>query len=93
MELRTEHVAAFVEVARVGSLTRCATAEGVSQSTLSRRLNALEASLGAQLFARGPAGLTLTAAGAAFLRHAPQVLEAADRAHLACGANTQDHGC
>lgn len=89
--MRTEHVAAFVEVARETSFTRCAKAVGMAQSTLSRRVSALEASLGAPLFKRSSSGLALTEAGAAFLRLAPEVLAAADRARAACAATPSCH--
>ncbi|HYG67923.1 MAG TPA: LysR family transcriptional regulator [Anaeromyxobacteraceae bacterium] len=57
----------FLAVARSGSLTRAARELCVEHATVSRRLGALEADLRARLFARGPAGLTLTPAGASLL--------------------------
>lgn len=53
----------FLAVARAGRLTAAATRLGVEHSTVSRRLAALEATLGAQLFDRRPHGYALTAAG------------------------------
>jgi molybdate transport repressor ModE-like protein len=53
----------FLAVARTGSLTEAARGLGVSYSTVSRRLAALEAGLGARLFERSGAGYALTPAG------------------------------
>jgi len=53
----------FLAVARTGSMTAAARELGVEHTTVGRRLGALESALGAKLFARGPGGLTLTAAG------------------------------
>jgi DNA-binding transcriptional LysR family regulator len=52
-ELRT-----FVEVARDGSLSGAARRLGLSQPTVGRHIDALEAVLGSALFARSPRGLT-----------------------------------
>ena len=53
----------FLAVARAGRLTVAAARLSVEHSTVSRRLAALEASLGAKLFDRRPHGYGLTAAG------------------------------
>lgn len=53
----------FLAVARAGRLGAAATRLGVEHSTVSRRLSALEAALGAKLFDRHPHGYGLTAAG------------------------------
>lgn len=53
----------FLAVARTGKLTLAARHLGVEHSTVSRRIAALEASLGAKLFDRHPAGYGLTAQG------------------------------
>lgn len=53
----------FLEIHRTGSLARAARKLQVDQSTVSRRLAALEKSLGARLFDRTPKGYALTAAG------------------------------
>lgn len=55
----------FLSVARAGTLSGAARVMGVDQSTMSRRLAALEASAGARLFDRTPDGYLLTAAGEA----------------------------
>lgn len=60
-------------VGRTGSLTRAALQLGVNQSTATRRLVALEAEIGATLFVRNQAGMTLTEAGRAVMVHASAV--------------------
>jgi DNA-binding transcriptional LysR family regulator len=53
----------FLAIARQGSLQGAARRLGVNHSTVFRRLNALEARLGARLFDRSARGYALTAAG------------------------------
>jgi DNA-binding transcriptional LysR family regulator len=67
---------AFVEVARLGSVTRAAGALYVTQPALTARLNALEKALGATLLVRRRAGVRLTEAGRAFLPYAERALAA-----------------
>jgi len=55
----------FLEVARTGTLAAAARKLGVDNTTVGRRLSALERDLGAKLFSRTPDGLALTAAGEA----------------------------
>ena len=52
-------------VGELGSLSAAAKARDVSVSTASRRLDALEATLGVRLLDRGARGVRLTAEGAA----------------------------
>jgi DNA-binding transcriptional LysR family regulator len=68
----------FLAVARSGSLAGAARDLGVEHTTVSRRLGALESDLGARLFARGPAGLTLTEAGRGILPCVEVVSEQAE---------------
>jgi DNA-binding transcriptional LysR family regulator len=65
----------FLGVARAGTLTRAARLLKVDQSTVSRRLAALEATAGARLFDRTPSGYVLTPAGEA-VRTRVEALEA-----------------
>lgn len=53
----------FLAVARAGKLTLAARQLAVEHSTVSRRIVALEATLGAKLFDRHPSGYVLTAHG------------------------------
>lgn len=60
----------FLDLAETRSFNRTADRLGVSQSTVSARIRALEGLLGESLFARSRAGTRLTAAGARFEGHA-----------------------
>lgn len=57
----------FLAIAREGTLSGAARVLKVQQSTMGRRLDALETSAGARLFQKTPAGFVLTAAGEAVL--------------------------
>jgi DNA-binding transcriptional LysR family regulator len=59
----------FLSVARTGTLSAAGRALQLNQSTMSRRLAALEASAGTRLFDRTPAGYLLTTAGEAVRSH------------------------
>ena len=67
---------AFVEVVRLGSVTRAAGALFVTQPALTARLNALEKAVGAPLLVRRRNGVRLTQAGRAFLPYAERALMA-----------------
>lgn len=60
----------FLPVARCGSLTKAAELLNTTQSTVSRRISELEASLGMTLFVRTPHGYDLTPEGASLLQSA-----------------------
>src|SRR5688500_14281781 len=70
------NVEAFLAVVRHGGFTRASEQLHLSQPATSRRIQLLEAELGAPLFERIPAGVVLTDAGAAFLPHAELLLAA-----------------
>jgi len=63
----------FLLAAQAGTLAGAARAGGVRHTTIGRRLTALERSLGASLFLRGPEGLTLTPVGELMLPLAQKV--------------------
>jgi DNA-binding transcriptional LysR family regulator len=65
----------LLAVHRRGSLAGAAKELGVTKATASRRLAALEETLGTRLFERKPAGLALTAAGLAAVETARSVDE------------------
>ena len=71
-ELRT-----FVEVARDGSLSGAARRLGLTQPTVGRHIDALEAALGLALFTRSPRGLTPTPASLALAPHVEAMAAAA----------------
>ncbi|MFN4154461.1 MAG: LysR substrate-binding domain-containing protein [Paracoccaceae bacterium] len=78
--IKLRHIRAFLDIAREGSLTAVATAQGISQPALSRTLAELEALLSQPLFRREGRRLVLTEQGALFRHHASlgvQALEAA----------------
>lgn len=80
---------AFVAVAEKQHFSSAATTLGVSQSTLSQALAALEAGLGTQLFERSTRRVFLTAEGAQLLPQALAVVEAVD-AFTAAAAGASD---
>ena len=63
----------FLEVARTNSLTKTASKLKVSQSTVSRRISALENSLQTRLFLHHQTGYFLTDAGEDVLKYAEEV--------------------
>lgn len=69
----------FHAIARAGSLTGAAHRMGVNQSTMSRRLAALERRLGARLLNRRAGGVSLTTAGEELLQRAEAVAEQFDQ--------------
>ena len=70
------HIEGFLEVARLGSVSRAAEALYVTQPTLTARLHALERDMGDQLFVRTRHGMRLTDAGRAFLPYAERAVRA-----------------
>src|ERR1700742_1311491 len=91
MELR--HLRYFVAVAEEGSLTNAAERRlHTAQPSLSRQIRDLELEVGVALLERGARGVTITAAGRAFLDHARlallQVETAGEAARRAAGAGT-----
>ena len=73
-------------VAESLSFHRAARVLGTQQSTVGRRVRALEDVLGVSLFERTPAGVRPTTAGARFFEHARVVLRQLDDAVQAAGA-------
>lgn len=63
----------FLAISRHRTLSAAANALGVQQSTMGRRLKALEARVGAKLLQRTPTGFVLTAAGEAILDNVERI--------------------
>jgi DNA-binding transcriptional LysR family regulator len=83
----------LLEVARTGTLTAAARRLEVDNTTVGRRLAALERELGAKLFARTPDGLVLTAAGEAMRLASVEIEQAVLRAEQqALGADRKLSG-
>ncbi len=68
----------FLAVAEAGSTLAAAKVLGLNQTTVSRRIQALEQALGLQLFERDTRGFQLTAMGKAMLDVAAQVQRSAE---------------
>lgn len=67
----------LLAIARHGSLTAAARATGVTQPTMGRRLENLEARLGVRLFERTPAGVALNVLGTSLMPLAEQMEQSA----------------
>lgn len=79
MNIELRHLRYFVAVAEDASFTAAARRVHVAQQVLSSQIRQLEDTLGVQLLERTSRGVTLTAAGAAFLDGARATLAALDR--------------
>ncbi|PRY09764.1 LysR family transcriptional regulator [Kineococcus rhizosphaerae] len=75
-DFRADDLRYLVAVADSGRVVSAAKALGVDHSTVSRRLQALERSLGVRLLDRGPDGWNLTDKGQEVLEHARTVVKA-----------------
>ncbi|MFO0582752.1 MAG: LysR family transcriptional regulator [Anaeromyxobacter sp.] len=73
-ELELRHLKVFLAVVEEGTVTAAARALGMSQSTVSETLVALERALGAPVLRRAGRGPLLTAAGEALVPHARRML-------------------
>lgn len=84
-----DQLTAFVKVAELGSYTRAAEALDLSRTLLSRRVMALEESLGARLIQRTTRRLHLTEAGERYLARAQAILLALEEAANEVGSGLQ----
>jgi len=71
--LTSDQLIAFLTIVREGNTVAAARRLGIDHSTVSRRLSALENTLGSRLFDRSPRGLTPTDAASALIGHAERV--------------------
>ncbi|SDO15986.1 pca operon transcription factor PcaQ [Pseudomonas jinjuensis] len=74
--IKFRHLQCFLEVARQRSFARAADLVAVSQPAISKTIGELEELLGARLFERSKAGVSLTPAGDTFLRYAGPCVQA-----------------
>lgn len=81
----TELARTFLVVIAGGSFVEAARRLHVTQSTVSTRIQRLEETLGAELFARGKDGTTLTPAGRQFQRHAALLTRTVEQARQEVG--------
>jgi len=72
---RIELMQTFVRIVEAGSLSAAAAQLGTTQPTVSRRLQALERSLGLKLLQRSTHGMKLTGDGERCFAHAKELLE------------------
>lgn len=82
-------VQAFLAVAEAGSLSGAARQLNVSQPTIGRQIQALEAALGASLFQRQSRGMSLTATGAALFAPAQAMQDGARQIDLIAAGEAQ----
>jgi DNA-binding transcriptional LysR family regulator len=82
MGFKRGHLRYFVAVAEAGQITRAAEKLHVAQPALSQAIANLESELGLQLLERHARGVTLTAAGEAFLPKARRVIATEEDAAL-----------
>jgi DNA-binding transcriptional LysR family regulator len=86
-------IRSFLTVARLGSLSAAARELHVSQPTLTREVQALEAATRLNLFQRSTQGLTLTEAGLSLVEAATRMRDAADLfARVASGLSVELQG-
>ena len=70
-----DRLKSFIQVIETGSFSLAAVALNITQSTMSSRIQALEAELNVVLFKRGRAGAALTKAGMELEAPARQIIE------------------
>ena len=80
MDIDTRLLRYFAAVAEEGHLSRAAERLFISQPALTKQVKQLESQLGAELFTRSRAGMSLTEAGRALAERVPDVLEEWDAA-------------
>jgi DNA-binding transcriptional LysR family regulator len=85
---RLKQIESFVLVVAKGTLTAAAQADGVAPAVMGRRIDALEARLGAKLLLRTTRRLTLTPEGTAFLEDCQRLIAALADAESAVSAGS-----
>jgi len=77
--VQLEQLRTFIDVAAAGSFSRAGTLSGSTQSSVSKRILALERALGSRLFERTGRGALLTQAGRVLLSRAEALIADTDR--------------
>ncbi|MCA9704994.1 MAG: LysR family transcriptional regulator [Myxococcales bacterium] len=90
MPLDLEDLRLLLQVVSDGSVQSAATRLGLSRTTIRRRLDDLEASVGAPVLLLGPTGVRLTAAGELITRQGRSLLAQAET--LLAQAKATEHG-
>lgn len=88
--MRADDLVVLLEVARTGNLSTAAHALGLTHSTVSRRLDALEAAVGATVVSRSTRGCHLTELGRTLLPAAESVERAVQTARQASATGGQE---
>jgi LysR family transcriptional regulator, flagellar master operon regulator len=73
--MNLEELATYLKVIRTGSLVAAARHLHVTPSTVTARINTLEAKVGRQLLRRSKSGATLTSAGFRLQRYAELIIQ------------------
>lgn len=89
-QIRADDLRYLAAVAETGRLVTAARMLGVDHTTVSRRLRALEKSLGTRLLGRGYDGWVLTEDGLSVVEHARAVQEAVEKAADAIGGRAEN---
>ncbi len=89
-KLDWDNVRHFLEVVRSGSVTQAAQRLGVNQSTVSRRITALEQRLGKKLFERSGNGWVITPVGERLVASAENMAEEANTIERHVEADSQE---
>ncbi|MFJ7285691.1 LysR family transcriptional regulator [Pseudomonas sp. NPDC099000] len=87
-----ENQRAFLAVLRTGSLSGAARLLGIAQATARRRIEALENSVGVNLFIRSPSGLIPTEMARDLITHVETMSLAAEAFNRAASAEAVDSG-
>lgn len=80
MRASLRHFRIFVATAETGQISKAAATLFTSQPVVTEAIKALEEEIGVKLFVRHAKGVSLTAEGGVFLRHARSVISAATEA-------------
>jgi DNA-binding transcriptional LysR family regulator len=80
----------FLATARAGSTLAAARQLGVNQTTVARRISALEAALSVRLFDRNREGYRVSQAGTAILEHAGRMADEAEALQRLCAQRSRN---